>query len=130
MTERTKNHKKREFIIFPTTRGRNWYCGTSSRRYTDFPGAIAFRAAMRPGLSRSTIFQTDKWHDKMVILYYEIHSFRIIDDHRCDNMLPTSQSELALPTTKLVSESFHLTLSRAYRAHFFQLEIRKKSGTF
>ena len=34
---------------------------------------------------------------------------------------------------KLVAESseFHLTLSRAHRAHFFKLEIRiKKSGTF
>ena len=33
---------------------------------------------------------------------------------------------------KLVSESseFHLTLSRAHKGHFFQPEIRKKSGTF
>ena len=31
---------------------------------------------------------------------------------------------------KLVAESseFHLTLSRAYKAHFFQLEIRKKKA--
>ena len=33
---------------------------------------------------------------------------------------------------KLVAESseFHLTLKRLHRVHFFQLEIRKKSGTF
>ena len=33
---------------------------------------------------------------------------------------------------ELVAESseFHLTLKRAHRAHFFQLEIRQKSGTF
>ena len=33
---------------------------------------------------------------------------------------------------KLVAESseFHLTPSRAHRVHFFQLEIRQKSGTF
>ena len=33
---------------------------------------------------------------------------------------------------KLVAESseFHLTLKRAHRVHFFQLEIRQKSGTF
>ena len=33
---------------------------------------------------------------------------------------------------KLVAESseFHLTLNRAHRVHFFQLEIRKISGTF
>ena len=33
---------------------------------------------------------------------------------------------------KLVAESseFHLTLKTAHRVHFFQLEIRQKSGTF
>ena len=33
---------------------------------------------------------------------------------------------------QLVAESseFHLTLKRAHRVHFFQLEIRQKSGTF
>ena len=35
----------------------------------------------------------------MVILYYEIHSFRSIDDPGCNDMLPTLQSELALPST-------------------------------
>ena len=29
-TERTKKQKKLEFVFFPTTRGRNWYCSTSS----------------------------------------------------------------------------------------------------
>ena len=32
-------------------------------------------------------------------LYYEINSFRIIDVPGCNDMLPTSQSELALPST-------------------------------
>ena len=33
---------------------------------------------------------------------------------------------------KVVAESseFHLMLKRAHRVHFFQLEIRQKSGTF
>ena len=60
----------------------------------------------RPGLSRNFtngqthILQTDTWHDQMVILYYKIHSFRITDVLGCNDMLPTSQSELAaLPST-------------------------------
>ena len=36
---------------------------------------------------------------RSVILYYEIHSFRIIDVPGCNDMLPTSQSELALTST-------------------------------
>ena len=62
----------------------------------------------RPGLSRSLtnrqntqhFTQTDTWHDQMVILYYEIHSVRIIDVPvtDCNDMLPTSQGELALPS--------------------------------
>ena len=70
----------------------------------------------------------------MVILYYGTHSFRIIDVPGCNDMLPTSLTELALQSTgswrksKLVAESseFHLTLRRERRAHFSQLEIRKK----
>ena len=30
-TERTKKRKKRELVCFPTARGSNWYCSTSSR---------------------------------------------------------------------------------------------------
>ena len=45
-----------------------------------------------------TILQTDTSHDQMVILYYELHSFRIIDVPGCKDKLPTSQSELALPS--------------------------------
>ena len=38
-------------------------------------------------------------HDQMVILYYEIHSFRIIDVPGSNDLLPTSQSELSSPST-------------------------------
>ena len=88
-TERTKKRKKRELGFCSTARGHN----------TDFARATL------PGLSRTgktlTILQTDTWHDQMVNLYYEIglHRFRIIDVPGCNNMLPTSQRELALPST-------------------------------
>ena len=109
-TERTKKHKKWEFVIFPTNRGHNWYCSTLSRCYTDLALATITRdifipCAMWPGLSRC--FKNQAKHTIL-------------------------QSELVLEHWKLVAESseFHLTLSRPHRAHFFQHEIRKRSGTF
>ena len=42
-TERMKKRKKRESVIVFTTRGRNWYCSTSSRRYTYFARATITR---------------------------------------------------------------------------------------
>ena len=74
-----------------TARGRNWYRCTSSRCYTDFAGAtitrdIVIPGPTRPGLSHAgkthNILQTHTWHDQIVTI-----------------MLPTSQSELALPST-------------------------------
>ena len=58
----------------------------------------------------------------MVMFYYEIHSFRIIVADVAERISFAEHG-------KLVAESsdFHLTL---HRAHFFQLEIRKISGTF
>ncbi len=77
-----------------------------SRRYTDFARATITRDIFkRPGLSGSlryrqthTISQTYTWHDQTVILCYETHSSRIIDVPCYNNMLPSSQSELALPS--------------------------------
>ena len=40
----TKKCKKLELVFVPTTRERNWYCSTSSRRYRDFS-----RATYNPG---------------------------------------------------------------------------------
>ena len=92
--------------------------------------------ATRISPSYDNILQTDTWHDQMAILYYEIHSFRIIYVPGCNNMFDYV-ADFAERITfaehgKLVAESseFHLTLSRAHRAHFFQLEIRKKAGHF
>ena len=69
-TERTKKRKKRESVICVTTRGRNCYCSTSSRRYTDFCRAtitrgIFIQALTWPVLSRRqntqhfTIYQSE-----------------------------------------------------------------------
>ena len=58
----------------------------------------------------------------MVILYYEIHSFRIIDVPGCnDNVAVFAERISFAEHWKLVAESseFHLTLGRVCRAHFF-----------
>ena len=95
---------KAELGFFFTAKVRNVYCSTSSRRYTDF--------------ARDTI--------------------------NCDNFIrsPTQAKHIKVyifaeriwfaEHWKLFAESseFDLTLSRANRAHFFQLEIRKKAGHF
>ena len=116
-TERTKKRKKLELVSFPTARGAT---GTVVHRLDAtriLPelrsqpgmGSIFIPGPTRPELSRKThtILQTDTWHDQMVILYYEMHSFRIIGAHGCNDMLPTlqMQSELALPSTESESES-------------------------
>ena len=82
--------------MFSTVRGRKWY--------TDFA-----RASKQLGKTK-TILQTDTMHDQMVILY-EIHSFRIIDVPGCNDMLPTSQSESALPSTGLTGSCLSCRLS-------------------
>ena len=106
-TERTKKAEK-EGVRFSTTWGAT---GTvlhrlDSRRYTDVARATITRDIFtRPGLSGSLtyrhthiLWQIYTWHDQTVILCYETHSFRIIDVPCCNNMLPSSQSELALPS--------------------------------
>ena len=47
-----KKMKKAGVSIF-TARGRNWYCSTSSRRYTDFAGATITRGIFILGPTRS-----------------------------------------------------------------------------
>ena len=91
-------------VIFTTTRVHNWYCSTSSRRYTDLARATITRdifipSPTRSGLSRS-LTNRQNTHN-----FAERFSFA--------------------KHWKLVAESseFHLMLSRA---HFFQLEIPKK----
>ena len=101
--------KKRELVFSPPPGG------TTVVHRLD---AIDFARATITWRKTHNILQTDRWYDQMVILY-KIHSFRIIDVPACNDMLPTSQSELAMPIiaeySKLVAESseFHLTLSRA-----------------
>ena len=63
----------------------------------------------------------------MVILYYEKHSFRIIDVSGCNDMFTDVAERICFAEHwKLVAESseFHMTQSRSRRAHFFQFEIR------
>ena len=105
-TERTKKRKKRElqFFLLPGDSTGTVVHRLESRRYTGFARSTIIR---RISLSRDlrgpksqlnkkakqTIFlQTDTWHDQMVILYYEIHSFRSIDVPGCNDMLPTLQA--------------------------------------
>ena len=103
-----KRRKKQELVFF-TARGAT---GTvlhrvDSRRYTDFARATITRDIFkRPGLGGSltyrqthTVSQTYTRHDETVILCYETHRFRIFDVPCYNNMLPSSQSELALPST-------------------------------
>ena len=66
-TGRTIKRKKRELVFFP-------------------PGGATGTVVHRLNATRTKstgkahhILQTDTWHDQMVILYYEIHSFRSID---------------------------------------------------
>ena len=69
----------------------------------------------------------------MVILYYEIQ-FQLIDVPCCnDDYVADFGERISFAEHwKLVAESpeFHLTRSRTHRAHFFQLDIRKKAGHF
>ena len=76
-TERTEKCKKPELVFFPTARGRNWYCSTSSRRYTEFAQATIIRGIFIPGPSRPGLSQNR----------HNTHNFPIL------------QSELAWPST-------------------------------
>ena len=105
----------------------NEKAGHSGRTITDNPGYFYPGLSTRPvtGKTHQFVLQTDTWHDQMMILCYEMHSFRIIVADFAERISFAEQ-------WKLVAESsqFHFTLSRAHRAHFFQLEIRKKAGHF
>ena len=113
-TERTKKRKKRELVCFPTARGRNGvnrlyisaihgFCPSYDNpgyRYPE-PYAIRTKSQLNKQAKHTTFYKFQEWF-----------SFA---EHR-----------------KLAAESseFHLTLKRAHRVHFSQLEIRQKSGTF
>ena len=103
-TERTKKRQKRELVFF-TTRGAT---GTGVHRLDRPNSGYLHPGPTRPGLNRHkhNILQTHTWHDKMVILYYEMQ----FQNNR------TSFAE----RWKQVAESseFHWTLSRAHRARF------------
>ena len=70
----------------------------------------------------------------MVLLYYEIGAYTVSESLMslfvsCNDIVADIAERINFAVHgKLVTESseFHLTLSRAYKAHFFQLEIRKK----
>ena len=113
-TERTKKRKKRELVCFPTARGRNgvhrlWIsaihgvCPTYDNLGYLYPGPYAVR----------TMSQLNKQAKHTT--FYKFEEGICFSEH-----------------WKLVAESseFHLTLKRAHIVHFFQLEIRIKSGTF
>ena len=89
-TERTKKCKKLELVVFspPGDTTGTVVHRLEFRRYTDFaratitdnPGYLCLGPSMRSVTDKTHPFflQTDTWHDQIVILYYEIHSFRII----------------------------------------------------
>ena len=72
--------------------------------------------------------------DQMVILYYEIHSFRIIDVHGCNDMFPTSQIKLALPkrltlsSTRRWAERVERIFSNSTYAKKREILIEKRDG--
>ena len=80
-TERKKKRKKRELVFLPP------------------PGSATGTLVHRLNATRTKstgkthqILQTDTWHDQMVILYYEIHSFGIID-------VPLPSTGICLPSS-------------------------------
>ena len=114
-TERTKKRKKLELVFFlPTTSGRNWYFGTSSGQYTDFATVTIIWDIFIPGpYAAQTKSQLNK---KAKNTPFNNFAERIrFAEHR-----------------KQVAElsGFDFTLSRVHSAHFFQFQIRQKSGTF
>ena len=94
-------------VFFPTVEWRNWYCSTSSRRYT----ATLIRDIFSPGVTRPGLSRSFK-------NMQNIHNF--------------AEGISFVEHGKFVAESseFHLTLSRSHRAHFSNSKYgHKKSGT-
>ena len=106
-TERTKKRKKRQFVFFSPPGGAT---GTVVHRLDATPILPELR---KPGICLTRALRgTNRPNPTKLYNFAERINFA---EHG-----------------KLVAESseFHLTLSRAHRVHFFQLEIRRKSGTF
>ena len=110
-TERTKkwdraDEKAGVGIFFPTARGHNWYCSTSSRCYTDFARAT---------ISRDIFIQA---------LYAAQTKSQLLNKEAKRKTFYNFAERIGFSEHwKLAAESseFHLTLSRAYRAHFFPI---------
>ena len=104
-----KKRKKRELVFFHH-QGRNWYCGTSSRRYMDFARAMIARDIFIPGPTRPGLSRKQAKHT-----FYNFAERISFGEH-----------------WKLVAESseFHLMLSRAHSAHFCPTQNTQKTGHF
>ena len=114
-TERTKKRKKRELICFPTARGRN---GVHRLQFSAIHGFCP--SYDNPGYlyPRPYAVRTKSQLNKQAkhSTFYKFEEGISFAEH-----------------WKLVAESseFNLTLKRAHRVHFCQLEIRqKKAGHF
>ena len=96
-------------MCFPTDRGRTEYM-----RYMDFARARIIRDILIPGPTQCGLKSQLNKQAKHTT-FYKFEEGISFSEH-----------------WNLVAESseFHLTLKRAHRVHFFQLEIRQKSGTF
>ena len=108
--QRGRKNVKAGVSIFTTTRGRNWYCNTSSRCYIDLARATLTQdVGYRPIYPGPYVARTKSKQAKLT-QFYNFADRISFAEHG-----------------KLVAESseFHSTLSRAHRAHFFQPEIRK-----
>ena len=110
-TERTKKRKKWELVLFVHPPG-----GASGTVVHSLDATRILPVLRWPGRQNTQNFTN---------IYMARSNF---NDYVSDFAEQISFSE----HWKLVTESseFQLTLSRVHRAHFFQLEIRQKSGTF
>ena len=114
-TERTKKRKKRELVCFPTARG----CNGVHRLYR----SVRYMEFVRPTITR----------DIFIPAPMQCGLCRSLTNRQNTQHFTSLKREFGfVEHWKMVAESseFHLTLKRAHIVHFFQLEIRIKSGTF
>ena len=103
-----KSVKSWSSYFLSATRGRNWYCSTSSRRYTDFARRTITRDIFNPGPTRNKQAKTHTFFNFAERISFAEHG-------------------------KMVAESseFHLTLTRAHTIAFFPTgNTKKKAGHF
>ena len=112
---RRKSLKSGSYGFIPTTRARNMYFSTSSRRYMDF--ARSFTIIWDIFIPGTYAAQTKSQLNKQA-KHTQFNNF--------------AERISYAEHWKLVAESseFNFTLSRVHRAHFFQLQIRKQTGHF